>query len=118
MLVALVSAASTSPSPAKVPPASDTVALVRFSLSGSLTVTFDESTTVPAFSTNDTEASVPASVGGSLIAVMSIVLVAERVLLLPLLSVIGQVTVRVGSEAKSVGLSLGVVNDTVSSTDW
>ena len=59
------------------------------------------------------------TLGASLIAVMAIVLVAVAVVAVPpLLSNTVQVTVRIGSAPKSVGLSLGVVNVTVSSTCW
>src|SRR5262249_22530321 len=99
MLVPVVLAERTSPSPAKLPPVMDTVALARFRLSGSATVTLGESTTDAPFSVNDTEAAVPASVGGSLSAPMLPVGVATELRLLePLPSLSSHVTVRVGFE--------------------
>ena len=73
--------------------------------------------TAAPFSVNDARV-VPASVGGLLTAVTEIVEVAVAVLMVvPLLSVTVQVTVRVGSDPKSVGLTLVDENATVSSTD-
>src|SRR5262245_56038460 len=108
-------AASTSPSPAKVPPVIATVAPARVRLSGSDTVTAGDSVTGDPFSVYDALA-VPASVGGSFTAVMLTMLVVLPVALLALPSLSVQVTVRVGAEPKSSGLSLDVANVTRSST--
>src|ERR1051326_7096620 len=103
MLVPVVSAASTSPSPAKVPPDTES--------DGEIVVTTDGDTVSDA-ATFD-------SVGASLTA-MTLTVSVWAVLRLneddPSLST--QVTVRVALEPKLVGLSLVELNVTVSSTLW
>src|SRR5690242_4906082 len=64
MLVPATLAASTSPSPANVPPVNATVALAMLRLSGSATVTDGDSVTAGPFSVKDALV-VPASVGAS-----------------------------------------------------
>src|SRR5271155_2992548 len=97
MLVPVVVAANTSPSPANVPAAIDTVAPARSRLSGSDTVTLgDNVSTVDG--TAVTAATTPPSAGGSLTAVMLPVEVAVPVELLAPPSLSVQVTVRVGAE--------------------
>src|SRR5690348_6341271 len=116
MLVPAVLNESTSPSPEKVPPTICTVAFARFRLSGSFTVTFDESVVEDAaFSVNCALGATLLSVGGSLTAVMLRVEVAAALWLFeaaPSLST--QVMVRLGFEPKFVGLSLAVVKVTLS----
>src|ERR1700739_3453632 len=103
-------ALSTSPSPANVPVVIDTVAPASSRLSGSDTDTAFDSTAGPPLSVKCALVATFEKAGGALIAVMAIVLVAvPLVTALPLLSNTVQVTVRAGSEPKSVGLSLGVV---------
>ena len=98
-------AASTSPSPANVPPVTATVAPVSVRLSGSATVSDGDSVTV-LLSVNATWAAWPVSVGASLTAVTLMVVVCAALRLNePLPSLTTQVTVRVGSEPKLVGLS-------------
>src|SRR5262249_12648261 len=106
-----------SPAPANAPAVIATVAPARLMLSTSLTVGVGESAVVAPW-VNETRGSAAVTVGASLTAVMSIVEVALPVLLLVALSVIVHVTVRVGSEPNRVGLSLAVVNNTLSSADW
>src|SRR5689334_25129 len=105
MVVPAVTADSTSSSPAKVPPTIFTVAPVRPRLSTSVTERADE-IVVLVPSVNDTLVAA-ATVGASLIGVIAIVLVVLLVSLgPPLSSTTVQVTVRAGSEPKSVGFSL------------
>ena len=93
--VPIVEVASTSPSPANVPPATFTVALVMPRLSGSVTVTDGDSVTVCP-SVKATVPAVAVSVGGSLTAVMLSVEVTTVLRLNePLPSLSCQVTVRV-----------------------
>src|SRR5262252_7869337 len=104
MWVPAVLAASTSPSPVKVPPVIDTVAFAKLRSSGSDTDAVGESASVLP-SVNEALGATEVKVGGSLIAVMLTVVVASP---LPTLksSFTTQVIVRVGSEPKSVGLWL------------
>src|SRR5262249_604602 len=96
-------AASTSPSPAKVPPVIDTVAPGSFRLSGSVTVTVGDRLTVAVDAATIDDATFD-NVGGSLTLVMLMNEV-TGVLASPALSVMVQVTVRVALEPKSVGFS-------------
>src|SRR5207302_2581074 len=96
-------ALSTSPSPANLPDVTDTVAPTRSRLSTSVTESVGDRGVV-APSVKETLVVVAATVGGSLTAVMSIVLVAVPVLLVLLPSFTVQTTVRVGLEQKSAGL--------------
>src|SRR5262249_60501364 len=97
MAVPAVLAASTSPSPAKVPPATFTVAPVRVVLSGSVSVTVGESTNEAPFSVKLAAVVPIASVGASLTAVMLMVVVgAERGLVGRVRALIMQVRVVVG----------------------
>src|SRR4249920_3310683 len=97
MLVPVVSAASTSPSPTNVPPAIFTVAPVQVGLSGSVTETVGDSTIEAPFSVKLVLVVPSASVGASLTAVtLIVVVVIELRLLEPLPSLSSQVTVRVG----------------------
>src|SRR5580700_11447718 len=99
MLVPVVVAASTSPSPLNVPPVTATVALASARLSGSVTVTLGDSVTSverPAL----TEVATPLNVGGSSTfatdrVVVTGVLVSEPPLAVPLGSFKTQVRVRV-----------------------
>src|SRR5262245_18135769 len=107
MLVLDVLKLSTSPSPANLPVVIDTVAPASVRLSGSDTDAAPDSTTAPAFSVNCALVATLANVGGSLTPVRLIVLVAvPEVAVPPLLSTTVQVTRRVGSDPKLVGLSL------------
>src|ERR1051325_5202050 len=117
MAVPETSAVSTSPSPANVPPVIATVAPASARLSGSDTVTDGDNVTGDPFSVNDA-LTAPASVGASFTAVMLTTDVTLLVALLALPSLSVQVTVRVGAEPKSSGLSLAVTNVTLSSTCW
>src|SRR5215831_16051762 len=105
MPVPVVFAGSTSPSPANVPPAIFTVAPAQVVLSGSDTVTPGDSVIDAAFSVKLALVAT-VSVGGSLTAVMLIVVVVTALRLLePEPSLSSHVTVRVGSAPKLVGLS-------------
>ena len=118
MLVPVVLAASMSWSLAKVPPVIETVALASVRLSGSVTATAPASVTAPAASVNCWLVATLPSVGGWLRLVTETVVVTAVLRLLeapPSLST--QVTVRVGSEPKSVGF-WPALNVTVSSTPW
>src|SRR5262245_2984276 len=115
MLVPATFAESTSPSPGNVPPVIATVAPARLRLSTSDTTADGDSVTGDPFSVKDASA-VQARVGGSLTAVMLTVVVTLAVALLAPPSSSVQVTVRVGAEPKSVGLSLVVTKVTESST--
>ena len=109
---------STSPSPANLPVVIDTVAPTRSRLSGSVTVARLDSTTGVGPSVNCAPGAA-LNVGASLTAVTLIVEVAvETLLLLAVPSSTVHVTVRVGEDPKSVGLSLVELNATVSSTAW
>src|SRR5215471_2097278 len=107
MLVPVVLAASTSPSPTNVPLPIDTVALATLTSSGSLTTNVLDSVVGPACSSVYCAVVAPlANVGASLTLVMLMVDVAVPMLLPPpLSSTTVQVTVRLGSEPKSVGFS-------------
>src|ERR1700733_12800555 len=99
MLVPAVFAASTSPSPANVPPVIFTVALVRSRLSGSVTETAPESVAAAPPWVKAALVATFDKVGGWFTAVIDIVEVTTVLRLLdvpPLLRT--QVTVRVGSE--------------------
>ena len=97
MPVPAVLAARTSPSPAKVPPAIDTVADTRSRLSGSVTEAAGDKVTVWLAVKATLAAAV--SVGGSLIAVMlTVVVCAVERLNEPAPSLSTQVMVRVGVE--------------------
>src|SRR5215469_12388746 len=102
MLVPEVEAASTSPSPAKAPAVIATVALWSLALSGSETAAAPDRVTAALFSVKLAFV-VPVSVGGSLIAVTLIVVVAVVVALLALPSLSVHTTVRAGFEPKLVG---------------
>ena len=105
---------STSPSPAKVPPVIFTVALAILRLSTSDTVSVGEiCRVVPAV--NVTVGATAVRVGASLMPVMLTVVVATALWMLKSSATV-QVTVRVGSEPKSVGLWLVVPKVTESST--
>src|SRR5580658_8239350 len=117
MLVPVVVAASASPSPAKVLPVTETVALARVVLPVSETVTFDDSVTAAPSSVKAALVATFESVGGLLTAVMLTVVVVGVLRLrdgTPSLST--QVTVRVASDPKSVGLLLVDLKAIVSST--
>src|SRR5262252_2347933 len=101
MPVPTVLVASTSPSPAKVPPVIFTVASAR--LVASVTVR-------PMW--KETRAGTDDKVGGSLTAVTLTVVVALAVGLLALPSLIVQTTLRLRSDPKSVGLRLVELNVT------
>src|SRR5262249_55565735 len=115
MLVPLVLKPSTSPSPEKVPPVIETVALDRLALSKSVTVTLGEMVVVlPCVKSSEDATDV--SVGGSFAILMVVVWAALR-LNEPAPSLSTQVTVRVGLEL----LLLGLTPDekvTWSSTVW
>ena len=118
MLVPVVSKASTSPSPANVPPVTDTVAPVSDRLSGSATASVGDSVAV-LLSVNATWADWLVTVGASLTAV-SVTVVVWGVLVLnePLPSSSTQTTSWLVTEPKSVGLSLVELKVTESSTCW
>src|ERR1700683_5232653 len=88
-------AASTSPSLANVPPATATVALARFWLSGSDTETFDDSVTDDPFSVKLALVATLTRVGGLFTAVMSIVVVALVLLAPPKAVPLGSTAVHV-----------------------
>ena len=116
--VPVVVAASTSPSFAKVPPDSATVALTRSWLSGSETAAEPDSVTAAPFSVKVALA-VPESVGGLLMPVrLTVVVAAVLRLFEPEPSLSTHVMVRVGSAPLSVGLELIDLNVTKSSTCW
>src|ERR1700730_16307866 len=104
MLVPVVVAASTSPSPENVPPVILTVASRSFWSSGSVTVTLGDRVTV-LLGAPTTDGATFDNVGASLTKVTLMVEVAVPVEndALPSLSV--QVSVRVGFEPKLVGFS-------------
>src|SRR5580704_7159878 len=119
MLVPVVEAASTSPSPAKVPPVTLTVAPARLRLSGSLTETADDSVAAAPSSVYAAVVATLLNVGGSLTLVMLTVdVTAVLKLFEPEPSLSTQVNVRVGFEPKLVGFSAAVLNVTASSTCW
>src|SRR5262249_15127401 len=114
MLVPVVVAASTSPSPANVPPVICTVALAILLLSASVIVTLVDRVNVLVGLLTIDEAT-PASVGASLTLTMLMVEVVLPVALLALPSLSVQVTVRVRNDPKSAGFS-PALKVTVSST--
>src|ERR1043166_2119298 len=108
MLVAETLAASTSPSPTKVPEAIATVALTSWRLSGSDTVTLGESVmVVPTVKLSDVDTL--ERVGASLTAVMVTVVVAGVLVLNdPAPSLSTQGTWRGGEQPEPSGLFVGV----------
>ena len=117
MLVLVVVAVSTSPSPAKVPPVIATVALEGVVLFGSVTVTVPDRFTAALFSVNCTLATTLLSVG--LWMVIPMVSVCAELRLLDVLpSLMTQVTTRFGFEPELLGSALVAVNVTQSSTCW
>src|SRR5580700_10488043 len=106
MLVPVVVAASTSPSPAKVPPVILTVAADRLTSSGSLTETDPDNVAAAPSSVKAAVVATLLKVGASLMLVMLTVLVTAVLRLLePEPSLSTQVTVRVGFEPELVGFS-------------
>src|SRR5438128_8716220 len=98
MLVPEVVAASTSPSPAKAPPVTETVAPTRPRLSMSLIATPGDSATGEPPSVNDAVAATPDSTGGSLTGTMlSVVVWGTDTLFDAVPSSTVHATVRVGS---------------------
>src|SRR5258708_3226921 len=118
MLVPPTVAASTSPSPANVPPVIDTVAFVSVRLSGSDTASDGDTVTVCPLA-KDTSVATLLRLGGSLPLVMDSVSVTVVLKLLDALpSLSAQVMVRLGNEPKFVGFSAPAANVTLSSTLW
>src|ERR1051325_9460640 len=96
---------STSPSPENLPPLTETVALATVRLSGSDTVIEGDSVTL-VLTANGTAVVWFDTVGGSSTAVMLMVVVATLLrLLVEETSSTTQVTVRLGFDVKSSGLS-------------
>src|SRR5215469_3290897 len=107
MLVPLVDVASTSASPANLPPVIDTVALTSVVSSGSLTVTLPDSVVVGPSSVYAALAATPVNVGDWLTAMTLIVSVCAVLRLNePDPSLTTQVAVRVGLAPKLLGLPL------------
>src|ERR1043166_2985643 len=103
MLVPPTLAESTSPSPAKLPPVTLTVALDRLALSKSVTVTLGDSVVVLPW-VKPTDDATDVSVGGSCATLMVVVAAVLRLnVLAPSLST--QVTVRVGLLLLLLGLT-------------
>src|SRR5215831_9230049 len=114
MLVFVVVAASTSPSPANLPAVMETVALANVRLSGSDTTAADDTVFAPAFSVKLAVAATVA-VGGSFTPTTVTVVVCGELVIRP--SLIEKVSRRDVSEPKFVGLSLVEVNLTEFRTD-
>src|SRR5262249_2347093 len=122
MLVPVVVAPSTSPSPAHVPPVIASVALASLRLSASLTAAVGDRVMVCPWNDTAAEAATFEKVGASLILVMLTVevtgvLTSVPPLAVPLGSIKVQVSVRVAFEPKLVGFS-PALKATESRNDW